>query len=169
MKITTVGVCIICGIFPLLILPQLPGTVTLAFLTLFACVLAFIPVKTVRYIALTLLFFVWGILAAKQILWAGETLTGATQDAIVEITATDGMTTHYGQITHLQGRRIFPASGLMMAALIASVMPLPSINRSPAVFCRQVSLNRIVACVHSIWRHYKQRCNPIRGMRLFLV
>ncbi len=26
-----------------------------------------------------------------------------------------------------------------------------------------------VACVHSIWRHYKQRCNPIRGMRLFLV
>ena len=108
MKITTVGVCIICGIFPLLILPQLPGTVTLAFLTLFACVLAFIPVKTVRYIVLTLLFFVWGILAAKQILWAGETLTGATQDAIVEIIATDGMTTHYGQITHLQGRRIFP-------------------------------------------------------------
>lgn len=98
MKITTVGVCIICGIFPLLILPQLPGTLTLAFLTLFACVLAFIPVKTVRYIALTLLFFVWGILSAKQILWAGETLTGATQDAIVEITATDGMTTHYGQI-----------------------------------------------------------------------
>ena len=42
MKITTVGVCIICGIFPLLILPQLPGTLTLAFLTLFACVLAFI-------------------------------------------------------------------------------------------------------------------------------
>lgn len=56
MKITTVGVCIICGIFPLLILPQLHGTLTLAFLTLFACVLAFIPVKTVRYIALTLLF-----------------------------------------------------------------------------------------------------------------
>lgn len=63
MKITTVGVCIISGIFPLLILPQLPGTLTLAFLTLFACVLAFIPVKTVRYIALTLLFFVWGILS----------------------------------------------------------------------------------------------------------
>ncbi|HAY9154502.1 TPA: ComEC family protein [Shigella sonnei] len=114
MKITTVDVCIICGIFPLLILPQLPGTLALAFLTLFACVLAFIPVKTVRYIALTLLFFVWGILSAKQILWAGETLTGATQDAIVEITATDGMTTHYGQITYLQGRRIFPAPGLVL-------------------------------------------------------
>lgn len=57
-KITTVSVCIISKIFPLLILPQLPKTLTLAFLTLFACVLAFIPVKTVRYIALTLLFFV---------------------------------------------------------------------------------------------------------------
>ena len=91
MKITTVGVCIICGIFPLLILPQLPGTLTLASLTVFACVLVFIPFKTVRYIALTLLFFVWGILAAKQILWAGETLTGATQDAIVEITGPDGV------------------------------------------------------------------------------
>ncbi|KUT24484.1 hypothetical protein AWE95_18290 [Escherichia coli] len=67
MKITTVGVCIICGIFPLLILPQLPGTVTLAFLTLFACVLAFIPVKTVRYIALTLLFFVWGKISNGKI------------------------------------------------------------------------------------------------------
>ncbi|WP_244558107.1 hypothetical protein [Escherichia coli] len=41
-------------------------------------------------------------------------LTGATQDAIVEIIATDGMTTHYGQITHLQGRRIFPAPGLVL-------------------------------------------------------
>lgn len=54
MKITTVGVCIICGIFPLLVLPQLPGTLTLAFLTVFACVLVFIPFKAVRYIALTL-------------------------------------------------------------------------------------------------------------------
>ncbi|STL35869.1 putative competence-related protein [Escherichia coli] len=98
----------------MLILPQLPGTLTLAFLTLFACVLAFIPVKTVRYIALTLLFSFGAYYQQSKILWAGETLTGATQDAIVEITATDGMTTHYGQITHLQGRRIFPASGLVM-------------------------------------------------------
>ena len=126
MKITTVGVCIICGIFPLLILPQLPGTVTLAFLTLFACVLAFIPVKTVRYIALTLLFFVWGILSAKQILWAGETLTGATQDAIVEITATDGMTTHYSStrstyIPCVRSRdvwRISSASGLCWTTMV---------------------------------------------------
>lgn len=174
-------------------------TLTLASLTVFACVLVFIPFKTVRYIALTLLFFVWGILAAKQILWAGETLTGATQDAIVEITATDGMTTHYGQITHLQGRRIFPAPGLVLygeylpQAVCAGQLwsmklkvravhgqlndggfdsqryAIASISRSPAAFCRQVSLNRIVACVHSIWRHYKQRCNPICGTRLFLV
>ncbi|HEB1326868.1 TPA: DNA internalization-related competence protein ComEC/Rec2 [Escherichia albertii] len=114
MKITTVGVCIICGIFPLLILPQLPGTLTLACLTAFACVLAFISVKAVRYISLTLLFFLWGVLAAKQILWAGETLTSTTQDVIVEITATDGMTTHYGQITRLQGRQLFPSPGITL-------------------------------------------------------
>ncbi|XPE64156.1 hypothetical protein ACNKHU_05530 [Shigella flexneri] len=65
-----------------------------------------------------MLFFVWGILSAKQILWAGETLTGATQDAIVEITATDGITTHYGQITHLQGRMYIPASGRVLMANI---------------------------------------------------
>ncbi|MGU0043922.1 hypothetical protein ACVXHA_21175 [Escherichia coli] len=96
------------------ILPQLPGKLTLAFLTLFACAPAFIPVKTVRYIALTLLFFVRGILSAKQILWAGETLNW--RDAGYEslrFTATDGMTTHYGQITHLQGRRISPGAGLV--------------------------------------------------------
>lgn len=114
MKITTVSLCIICGIFPLLILPQLPGTLTLASLTVFVCVLAFIPVKVVRYFTLTLLFFLWGVLAAKQILWAGENLTSATQDAVVEITATDGMTTHYGKITHLQGRRLFPAPGIAL-------------------------------------------------------
>lgn len=55
MKITTVGVCIICGIFPLLILPQLPD--------INPCVsdrlrlrTGIYPFKTVRYIALTLLF-----------------------------------------------------------------------------------------------------------------
>ncbi|MFP1591095.1 DNA internalization-related competence protein ComEC/Rec2 [Escherichia coli] len=90
------------------------------FPTLFACVLAFIPVKTVRYIALTLLFFVWGILSAKQILWAGETLTGATQDAIVEITATERHDHDHGQITHLQGRRIFPAPGLVLYGEISA-------------------------------------------------
>lgn len=103
--------------FPLLILPQLQD--------INPCVsdslrlrTGIYPCKTVRYIALTLLFFVWGILSAKQILLAGETLTGATQDAIVEITATDGMTTHYGQITYLQGQRIFLRRALCCMANI---------------------------------------------------
>lgn len=114
MKITTVSVCIICGILPLLILPQLPATMTLAGLTAFACFLAFIPRQTIRYVAMTVLFFLWGVLAAKQLQWAGETLPAAMQDAIVEITATDGMTTHYGKITHLQGQRVFPAPGIVL-------------------------------------------------------
>lgn len=57
MKVTTISVCVICGIFPLLVLPQLPGTLATAVLTTFACVLAFIPVKAVRYFTLILLFF----------------------------------------------------------------------------------------------------------------
>ncbi len=46
MKITTVGVCIICGIFSVAdFAPNCPGTLTLASLTVFACVLVFIPFK----------------------------------------------------------------------------------------------------------------------------
>lgn len=124
MKVTTISVCVICGIFPLLVLPQLPGTLATAVLTTFACVLAFIPVKAVRYFTLILLFFLWGVLAAKQVMWVGEALAGATQDAIVEITATDGMTTHYAQITHLQGRRLFPAPGIVLYGRISAASSL---------------------------------------------
>lgn len=104
MKITTVGVCIICGIFRCWFAP-IAWDINPCVSDCLRLRTGIYPFKAVRYIALTLLFFLWGISAAKQILWAGETLTGATQDAIVEITATDGMTTHYGQITHLQSRR----------------------------------------------------------------
>lgn len=58
--------------------------------------------------------FLWGIMAAKDALWAGNTLPAKNQQAIVRITGTDNMTTHYGQITHLLGRRIFPAQGIVL-------------------------------------------------------
>lgn len=32
----------------------------------------------------------------------------------MRITGTDNMTTHYGQITHLQGKRVFPAIGITL-------------------------------------------------------
>lgn len=114
MKITTVSVCVVCGILPLMILPVLPDTWILAVLFCLACLLCLIPHNYARYAALTLLFFMWGIFAARQAIWAGNVLPAATQEATVVITATDHMTTHYGRITHLRGKPLFPAVGIVL-------------------------------------------------------
>ncbi|WP_146634802.1 DUF4131 domain-containing protein, partial [Salmonella enterica] len=114
MKITTVSVCVVCGILPLMILPVLPDTWILAVLFCLACLLCLIPHHYARYAALTLLFFMWGIFAARQAIWAGNVLPAATQEATVVITATDHMTTHYGRITHLRGKPLFPAVGIVL-------------------------------------------------------
>lgn len=74
----------------------------------------FSPHKYIRSVGITLLFFSLGITAAKEALWASNTLPAKTQQAIVRITGTDNITTHYGQITHLQGKRIFPAQGVVL-------------------------------------------------------
>lgn len=114
MKVTTVGTCALCGIFPLILLPVLPDTHCLSGLFFLACILSLMPRKYVQCAGLTLLFFLWGVLAAKEAIWASNTLPDKTQQAIIKITGTDNKTTHYGQITHLQGRRIFPAVGIVL-------------------------------------------------------
>ncbi len=62
MKITTVSVCVVCGILPLAILPVLPDTWILAVLFCLACLLCLILPSLCSYAALTLLFFMWGYL-----------------------------------------------------------------------------------------------------------
>ncbi|POT57912.1 ComEC family protein [Citrobacter amalonaticus] len=114
MKITTVSVCALCGITPLIILPELPGMPGIVGLFSLACLFSFIPHRYLRYVGLTLLFFLWGIMAGKQAVWPANTLPGTTQEAIVRITGTDNMTTHYGKVTHLNGRWIFPAVGVVL-------------------------------------------------------
>ncbi|HFZ8995247.1 TPA: ComEC family protein [Citrobacter freundii] len=114
MKITTVSVCALGGILPLIILPALPDSGSIAAILGLACIFGLLPYRYTRYPALVLLFFLWGILAAKQAVWPGNTLPAVTQEAEVEITATDHMTTHYGQIIRLQGRRIFPPVGVVL-------------------------------------------------------
>ena len=114
MKITTVSTCALLGILPLMLLPMLPGMLCIGIVFCLACLLCFLPYKYMRSAGLTLLFFLWGILAAKEAMWAGNMLPAKTQQAIVRITGTDNMTTHYGQITHLQGKRIFPAQGIVL-------------------------------------------------------
>ncbi len=79
------------GIFPLLILPQLPGTLTLASLPSSPAYwyLSLLKLSVIsRYVAV----FRLGHISSKANFVGRRTLTGATQDAIVEITATDGMT-----------------------------------------------------------------------------
>lgn len=114
MKITTVSLCALCSMLPLTLLPVLPGALYFSGLFCLACMLCLIPRKYLQYTGLTLLFFLWGILAAKEAIWASNTLPARTQQAIVQITSTDNKTTHYGKITHLQGRRIFPAVGIVL-------------------------------------------------------
>lgn len=169
MKITTVSLCALCGIFPLLFLPALPDTLWLVSLFALACSLTLFSGKGMQLAGLVLLFFLWGVFAAKQSLWAGNTLPVKNQDAIIELTATDNITTHAGRITHLAGHRLFPAVGIVLYGqylpsepcagqrwamtiriravhgqlndgdLTASATPWHSINRSQAVFCRQKS------------------------------
>lgn len=119
MKITSISICVLFGIFPLTLLPTLPGFPVIAILFVTACVLALIPRQPLRYLALTLLFFLWGILAAKQITWPSEVLPTAIQEAQVLITGTDHMTTHYGQITHLSGKRVFLRLALFCMSISA--------------------------------------------------
>ncbi|HHG8784753.1 TPA: ComEC family protein [Citrobacter sedlakii] len=114
MKITTVSLCSLCGIFPLLFLPALPDTLWLVSLLALACSLTLFSGKWMQLAGLVLLFFLWGVFAAKQSLWAGNTLPVKNQDAIIELTATDNITTHAGRITHLAGRRLFPAVGIVL-------------------------------------------------------
>lgn len=114
MKITTVSTSALFGILPLMLLPALPDMLCIGVIFGLAILLCLISHSPVRFAGLTLLFFLWGVLAAKDALWAGNTLPAKSQQAIVRITGTDNMTTHYGQITHLQGKRVFPAIGITL-------------------------------------------------------
>lgn len=114
MKLTTVSLCALGGIFPLFLLPALPGEWLVSILFVLACLLGLLRWKVAQYAGLLLLFFLWGVMAAKQSLWAGNTLPAATQETIVELTATDSMMTHAGLITHLNGHRLFPAVGIVL-------------------------------------------------------
>ena len=89
MKITTVSTCALLGILPLMLLPMLPGMLCIGIVFCLACLLCFLPYKYMRFAGLTLLFFLWGILAAKEAMWAGNTLPAKTQQAIVRITGND--------------------------------------------------------------------------------
>ncbi|WP_039056352.1 ComEC family protein [Enterobacter sp. Bisph1] len=112
MTLPALALCIIIGILPLLWLPELPALGLIQALIAIGCLLACLRPRQCRYGGITLLAFAWGILAAKQALWPTEHLPGANRQVDVVITDTDHMTRHWGKITHLDGKRLFPAVGM---------------------------------------------------------
>lgn len=113
MPLPALAMCLNLGLLPLLFLPTLPGLPHLWAVMPVACLLAILRHRLLRYAGMTLLFFVWGALAALQIVWPIEHLTEVNKQVRVTITDTDNATTHYAQITHLNGERLFPAPGIV--------------------------------------------------------
>ncbi len=112
MGLPAVAFCLITAVLPLLWLPALPEISGIGAIIVAGCLLGGWP--RVRWLALWLLFFAWGLLAAQEAVWPAKALPGATQRAVVKIVATDNMTAHRGIIEQLDGRRLFPAPGIRL-------------------------------------------------------
>lgn len=123
MSIAAVSVCLILSIIPLLWLPTLPDMPTIWTLISLAFVLTFFPFRRLRYVQLGLLFFAWGILAAREVVWPTEHLTRGPQHIEVVITETDGATTHKGRIVSLDNASWFGKTGIV---LYGNYLPQPA-------------------------------------------
>lgn len=113
MRLPTLAFSAIIGICPLLWLPELPTLPVTGALTLLACVLC-VKAGQFRIVGLSLLFFCWGILAAQKIVLPANTLTGKPLQAEVAIVAIDDETTYYGELLRINGKRQFPAPGIVL-------------------------------------------------------
>ncbi|HHG8772261.1 TPA: ComEC family protein [Raoultella planticola] len=122
MRLPQLAGCAICGILPLLLLPDLPTLATVQGAVVGALLVALYRRTVARYLALTMLFFAWGILHAQQALWPTQALAGGSRQIEVELSAVDGETTFQGNITRLNGRRLFPAPGI---TFYGSPLPKP--------------------------------------------
>ncbi|HCB1499980.1 TPA: ComEC family protein [Klebsiella michiganensis] len=114
MRLPQLAGCVMVGILPLLWLPVLPGRFVVWGLIAVALLIAQCRHDTAQYVALIILFLAWGILSARQVLWPTETLLDRNRQVEIELTATDGQTTHQGKIVRLDGRRLFPAPGVSL-------------------------------------------------------
>ncbi|MCU6240161.1 ComEC family protein [Enterobacter asburiae] len=114
MGIPALSVCVILAIAPLLWLPELPSLHTVWIMIVGGIVLAARRNVRLKYAGLTLLFCVWGILAAKESVWPMQHLTTGAVQAEVEITATDGATQHQGNILRVDGKRWWASTGITL-------------------------------------------------------
>ena len=98
MGIPALGICAILAIAPLLWLPELPSRYAVWIMMAGGAALAARQNVRLKYVGLTLLFCVWGILAAQESVWPMQHLTTGAVQAQVEISTTDGATVHQGKI-----------------------------------------------------------------------
>ncbi|AUP76817.1 hypothetical protein CWS02_17325 [Enterobacter sp. EA-1] len=89
------------------VVPALPDIRLVWCVLAFGCLLAYSQKPVLRYCGFTLLFFVWGILAAQQTLWPTRP-AGGNRHVEVMLTETDNMTRHRGKFS-LDGIRLYPA------------------------------------------------------------
>lgn len=121
MRLPLLACCVLAGILPLCVLPTLPPLGIIPFVIVGLIGLSFCR-RAGRLLALTGLFFCWGVLAAWQMQWPAEVLPGKNRHVEMSLTQTDGQTTHRGKITRLDGRRLFPAPEIV---LYGSYLPQP--------------------------------------------
>ncbi|MDI3359678.1 ComEC family protein [Lelliottia sp. V89_10] len=123
MGVPAISACLIMAIIPLLWLPSLPGMPVIWVCIVVGILLAAQRLIYLRYTGLWLLFFAWGVLAAQEAVWPMQHLTDGPQQAEVVITATDGATTHQGQIVRLNGKPWRSTTGVM---LYGNYLPQPA-------------------------------------------
>ena len=114
MGIPALSICVILAIAPLLWLPELPSRHTVWIMIVGGVVLAARRNVRLKYAGITLLFCVWGILAAKESVWPMQHLTTGAAQAEVAITATDGSTQHQGNILSVEGKRWWASTGVTL-------------------------------------------------------
>ncbi|WP_418230262.1 ComEC family protein [Buttiauxella izardii] len=105
------GFSIIIGIIPLMWLPTIPGVAVIAALFIASLCVTFIPVRGMRFVAISLLCFCWALFNARQSLVSFEkwTVKPVTVEALVE--RTDNKQNHELQIVSVGGKTIFPSVG----------------------------------------------------------
>jgi len=121
MRLPQLACCVLLGILPLCVLPELPSLSVIK-IAIPGLMLLIFAGRAGRAASLVGLFFCWGALAAWQVVLPAETLPGKNRHVEVELTQTDGQTLHRGAITHLDGRLYFPRTEI---TLYASYLPQP--------------------------------------------
>lgn len=122
MRLSQLAGCVVVGICPLLFLPELPTPLAVQVIIGGAILMSLYRWRPLRYLALTMLFFAWGVLSARQVLWPMQVLPGGNRQVEIKLTAVEGETTYQGNILRFNGQRLWPAPGV---TLYGNALPDP--------------------------------------------